>query len=184
MKSIKFFVPLLLVIFFLSGCVITTQFTVKCGSNGKCSAQGSVTAKGKTNGAIARGAASTALLIDPNSVYIDLAGTNYQLQSSGIVALTLKDASGSDLAMQSFPWVMVGTKAVFQNPAAVQAWAAGYPSAQSISLSIAPGQAPQDGAMHTFAAALYASGTLLGSGTTTFISPCSPKPSPYRCLGQ
>lgn len=107
-----------------------------------------------------------------NDLYIETAGTDFGLNTSGNVALTVLDSNGGAIAASTFPWVKSGTRLVFVDPTSVQNWLNQYPSAANVSSKLVVGSTPVDGQDHTLTTAVVYQGTTQASQTQTFAAEC------------
>jgi hypothetical protein len=162
----------------LSGC--WAKASVSC-SIGSCHPQatieigtGSSSGGGGVINNIERAFASAASLsFDASQAVIDLTGTDYDVGSTGNIAVTLYDANGAVVASQAFPWTRSGNTAVFSNPASVNAWAAQYPSAVTANLGTSAGALPGDGVSHTLAVTAYYQGAKQASAVGSYPAQCT-----------
>jgi hypothetical protein len=132
------------------------------------SVEGEITIKGSTS--LMRSASLAT--ISATDLFIDTAGTDFALASSGMAALTVTNGSGSIIASKSFAWAKSGTKLVFQNPAAVQSWLNQYPSAAGVDAHLTYGNTPADGVDHVMTTAVVYQGTTQAAQTRTFPAEC------------
>jgi hypothetical protein len=149
----------------LSSCSWTTTLQCKIGS-GDCD----IIVKGSQSAAPEL--LATALTVDASSIYIDTTGTDFNLGSTGMTAVTLRDSSGGIIAAKAFAWIRSGNNLVFQNPNAVQSWADGYPNAASADATVAAAGIPVDGTSHTLSSAVYYSGVKEASASRSFPAEC------------
>jgi hypothetical protein len=168
---------------FASGCA--GSLTATRGPDGKVTIQGTICSGtvcgggGKTGpimNVVSRFSPLTAqpMVIDASTIYIDTAGTNFAVGSTGSVTLNVEDASGNALGSQAFTWVASGTRLVFQNVPAVQTWLDGFPTAANVTYAVGTAGPPMNGASHTMTAAVVYQGTTQAMTTITFAAQCAP----------
>jgi hypothetical protein len=107
-----------------------------------------------------------------NDLYIETAGTDFGLDTSGNVALTLLDSNRAAIAASTFPWAKSGTRLVFVDPTSVQNWLNQYPSAANVSSKLVVGSTPVDGQDHQLTTAVVYQGATQASQTQTFSAEC------------
>lgn len=148
----------------LSSCSWKT--TLQCKIGGSCD----VIVTGSSG--LAAKSLATALAVDASSIYIDTTGTDYNVGSTGMAAVTLRDSSDAIIASKAFAWIRSGNNLVFQNPNAVQSWAYGYPNAASANATVATAGIPVDGTSHTLSSAVYYSGVKEAYASRSFPAEC------------
>ncbi|WP_146098029.1 hypothetical protein [Xanthomonas arboricola] len=122
----------------LTGCEWSATIRKKVGQP----AEGEITIRGSGRSSVLKNMGLVSAAISATDIYIETAGTDFNLNSVGNVAITLSDDAGNLLASSTFPWVKSGTKLVFQNPETVQSWLNSYPSAVGVNTTINYGNTP------------------------------------------
>lgn len=110
--------------------------------------------------------------LSPTTLYIDTTGTDYNLDSSGQIIVSLTNSSGTIIAAKSFAWVRAGYKLEFQDPASVQSWMNQYTEAANASYKINPGNTPVDGVDHVVSTKVVYNGSVQASASATFAAQC------------
>lgn len=101
--------------------------------SGSCSSRDGCEVSGEINGTFAHGGRNIPLIdrfissqhvVDAAELELDISGSNINVANSGLVTITLVDASnGITQAARAFPWVKHGSKLILSNPDDVNAWA-------------------------------------------------------------
>jgi hypothetical protein len=111
-------------------------------------------------------------VISPTTLYIDTTGTDYNLDSTGQITVSLTNSGGTIVAAKSFAWVKAGTKLEFQDPASVQSWMNQYPTAANAAYTLNPGNTPVDGVDHVVSTAVIYNRAVQASASATFAAQC------------
>ncbi|WP_077444612.1 hypothetical protein [Rhodanobacter sp. C05] len=168
------FVALAGAMFALTGCDWSATVKKQVGKP----VEGELSVKGAwPPPALMRSVATMKATISAADLYIETAGTDFALATTGNAALTISDSNGAILASSSFPWVRSGTKLTFQNPAAIQSWLNQYPSAAGIGAKLSYGSIPADGNDHFMSTVVVYQGVQQASTSATFSAECM---TPYR----
>ncbi|WP_146092923.1 hypothetical protein [Xanthomonas arboricola] len=170
MKKRKFVLAanVMAAVLMLTGCEWSATIRKKVGQP----AEGEITIRGGGRSSVLKNMGLVSAAISATDIYIETAGTDFNLNSVGNVAITLSDDAGNLLASSTFPWVKSGTKLVFKNPETVQSWLNSYPSAVGVNTKINYGNTPIDGADHVISSAVMYQGERRASSSITVPAEC------------
>lgn len=110
--------------------------------------------------------------VDVSQFAIDTAGSSFAWPSTGVVVLTISNAStGAMIATQSFNFSVSGTEVVFSNPASVDSWitsTGANPSTSEVTYAVQPFEVAAAPGTNTGQAAAKISGVTISTSSITF----------------
>lgn len=167
-RKLVLFTNSVAVIIMLTGCQWSATVRKRVGQP----AEAEITISGGGRSSVLQNMGLVSAAISATDIYIETAGTDFNLNSVGNVAITLSDGAGNFVASSTFPWVRSGTKLLFQNPETVQSWLNSYPSAAGVNTKINYGNTPVDGADHVISSAVIYQGEKRASSSITVPAEC------------
>lgn len=158
----------------LVGCKTTTTIKGECEVGGRCTIGGSIIfehTSEKTGTSMVDAIDAYGVAPDAASFAIDIDGSTVQFPGAGTLVVSLVDsAAGQAVASRRFAWKRSGTRLLFADPDAVNAWAlASGADAGALRFALDPFDVVESpGALQVFDVSAVHAGVVLASSTTTW----------------